>query len=199
MITAIFCILPYASPGAQHFFVSQMWLVIVCAVVSLVLACVIVCATNLARKVPTNYILLLAFTICEAYLVAFACAIVGDGKVVLAAAFLTAAVVVALTLYAVFTKTDFTACGGIITVLGASFFVVGIFAFAFGRTMMLVYDLLGVVVFGIYLVFDTQYIVGGTGRKHHLNRDDYILGSLMLYLDIINLFLHLLSLLSNRN
>jgi FtsH-binding integral membrane protein len=94
-----------------------------------------VCIPSLARKVPTNYYLLLAFTICEAYTVGFVCATVKDGFIVLTAAVMTAAIAIALTLYAVFTKTDFTACGGIITVLGAAFLLFSLFSFLFGPTM----------------------------------------------------------------
>jgi len=151
-----------------------------------------VCIPSLARKVPTNYYLLLAFTICEAYTVGFVCATVKDGFIVLTAAVMTAAIAIALTLYAVFTKTDFTACGGIITVLGAAFMIFSLFSFLFGPTMRIIYCVLGVIIFGIYLVFDTQFIIGGKNRKYTISKEDYILGAMMLYLDIINIFLFIL-------
>ena len=37
------------------------------------------------------------------------------------------------------------------------------------------------------------------GTKHELSLDDYIIGALMLYIDIIGLFLELLRLLSYLN
>jgi hypothetical protein len=40
-------------------------------------------------------------------------------------------------------------------------------------------------------------IVGG--KKHELSYDDYIIGALMLYVDIIGLFLELLELLNRLN
>ena len=46
-----------------------------------------------------------------------------------------------------------------------------------------------------HFVYDTQTIVGGKGRIE-LDIDDYVYGALMLYLDIINLFIYILSLLS---
>ena len=45
-------------------------------------------------------------------------------------------------------------------------------------------------VYGIYLVIDTQLIVG-KGRWS-IDMEDYIVGALMLYVDIIGLFLYLL-------
>jgi FtsH-binding integral membrane protein len=107
------------------------------------------------RKVPLNYILLLIFTFCEAYTVAFCCAAVGDPKIVIASAFMTSGIVIALTLYAVFTKTDFTTCGGVLTVACAVFILVGLFSFVLGATMRLVICGVGVLLFGVYLIFDT--------------------------------------------
>ena len=40
-----------------------------------------------------------------------------------------------------------------------------------------------------YILYDTSLIM------HHLGPDDYIIGAVTLYLDIINLFLYLLELL----
>ena len=37
------------------------------------------------------------------------------------------------------------------------------------------------------------------GKRLELSLDDYILGSIMLYLDIINIFLYILAILSSRD
>lgn len=52
--------------------------------------------------------------------------------------------------------------------------------------------MLGVLIFGLYLIFDTQLILG-KGR-HKLSIDDYVLGALILYIDIIMIFIYILSL-----
>lgn len=41
---------------------------------------------------------------------------------------------------------------------------------------------------------DTQMIVGGE-RKNTLTPEEYVLGAIMLYMDIINIFIHLLKIL----
>ena len=46
------------------------------------------------------------------------------------------------------------------------------------------------VLMGIYIVYDTQLLVAR--RELALEIDDYIFGAMMLYLDIIKLFLELL-------
>jgi FtsH-binding integral membrane protein len=59
------------------------------------------------------------------------------------------------------------------------------------------YCSLACILFGIYLVIDTQLIVGG--RRYALSMDDYVAGALMLYIDIIQMFLYILSILGGRN
>ena len=55
----------------------------------------------------------------------------------------------------------------------------------------------GVLLYSIYLIYDTQLIIGN--KENRLDYDDYILGALMLYLDIINLFIYLLQILKEFN
>ena len=47
--------------------------------------------------------------------------------------------------------------------------------------------------FSIYLIFDTQLILGRFGMQYEI--DDYILAALNIYIDIIQLFLFILNLL----
>lgn len=156
--------------------------------------CALICVRSLARKVPTNYILLTIFTVAESILVAYACASVQDRLIVLQAAVMTAGITVALTIYAMTTKTDFTMCWGFAWVLGFSLFFFGIFAFISGSEFMYkFYCLLGVLAGGLYILIDTQLIMGG--KSWQLSEDEYIVGAMILYIDIIYLFLKLLALL----
>ena len=50
----------------------------------------------------------------------------------------------------------------------------------------------GALLFSLFIVHDTQLVVGG--KKRQLNTSDYVLGAITLYLDIINLFFYLLRL-----
>jgi FtsH-binding integral membrane protein len=119
--------------------------------------------------------------------------------VVVAAACMTAFIVIGLTAYAYYTKTDFTPLGGSMTVVLFSLMAFGFMCIFFGPTMHLIYCLIGVVVFGIYLVMDTQMIVGGKAeRRYQINHDDYIIGALTLYLDIIQIFLFILQLFDRK-
>ena len=72
-------------------------------------------------------------------------------------------------------------------VIGCVFMVLSLFSFLFGPTMRMIYCGIGVIVFGLYIIFDTQYIIGGERRQYSINKDDYILGAMILYIDIINI------------
>jgi protein lifeguard len=52
--------------------------------------------------------------------------------------------------------------------------------------------------FSVYIVYDTQLIVGGEHRKLSFSIDDYAFAALMLYVDIIQLFLSILELFGER-
>ena len=54
---------------------------------------------------------------------------------------------------------------------------------------------LSVQIFSMYLVYDTQIIVGGEHKSYQFDMDDYVLAALVIYLDIINLFILLMQLL----
>ncbi len=47
-----------------------------------------------------------------------------------------------------------------------------------------------------YLVFDTQMMMGGK-HKYALSPEEYIFAALNLYLDIVNLFIFILSIIGN--
>ena len=107
---------------------------------------------------------------------------------------MTAGMTVALTIYAFTTKTDFTACYGLMFCMFVGFIMlmfVSIFMTFVTWWHPFVSALL-VIFYGLYLIYDTQLIAGG--RSHQLSLDDYVLGALMLYVDIMMLFLELLRL-----
>lgn len=58
--------------------------------------------------------------------------------------------------------------------------------------LSLVYASLGALLFSFYLVYDTQLMMGGK-HKYSLSPEEYIFAALNLYLDIINIFLYILT------
>lgn len=98
-------------------------------------------------------------------------------------------------MYACTTKKDFTVSYGILlTLLSASIMLIFVSIFTTSPFLTNLICALGVFIFGIYVIVDTQMIMGS--HKYGITMDDYILGALILYIDIIQLFLYILRLLS---
>ncbi len=126
-------------------------------------------------------------------------AAVSDPQIVLQAAFSTAAITIALTLFACFTNLDFVILGPLLALvlsLAVMMSMIFIFAFQF-RLWHSIYCGLGVIFYSIYLIMDTQLIMGG--KRYEVEIDDYILGAIILYTDIIMIFLYLLKLFGSKN
>lgn len=165
---------------------------------ALIICLAMMCCKDALNKVPTNYILLFLFTFCEAYAVGAVVRVYSDlgyMRLVLWAVALTAALTASLTIYAWTTKTDITTWGGFLFCLAVALLFFGIMAVFSGlRILQIIYSICAILVYGTYLVFDTQLIIGG--QRFQLDVDDYIMAALQLYLDIIILFLEILRLLA---
>jgi protein lifeguard len=160
----------------------------------------LICVRPLARKVPINFILLAIFTFAESYMVSYISSYYAadNSDTVIMAGAGTVLITLACTLYACTTKTDFTMMGGMIWCLSMSLMMLALFSwiFAFNNFMYNAITALCIFLFGIFLIYDTQLIVGK--GKHKLSLDDYIVGAMIIYLDIITIFLYLLQLLGRR-
>ena len=156
------------------------------------------CNQNAARSYPCNYILLSLFTIFSSYLVG-STTLYYDTKAVLIASGLTLLITFSLTLFACQTKYDFTDKGGYLLSCLIGLIVMGILnIFIQNSVLEIVIASFGAIIFSCYIVYDTQLIVGGAHTKYQYDIDDYVFAAITLYLDIVNLFLYLLSLIGGR-
>jgi len=64
LITSISITLTMCLPAYRHWQLNHLWIAIVLAVVSAILLYAMFCYPTLAQKVPTNYLLLMIFTLC---------------------------------------------------------------------------------------------------------------------------------------
>ncbi|XP_058124573.1 protein lifeguard 1-like [Anopheles ziemanni] len=149
------------------------------------------CCGEMRRKAPMNFILLGLFTLAESFLVAVVSAQY-DADVVMIALGITAVICLGLTLFAFQTKYDFTMMGGFLFCVVLVFFMFGLIAIFFeGTVITLIYSALGALIFSMYLVYDTQIMLGGE-HKYSISPEEYVFAALSLYLDVINIFLHIL-------
>jgi hypothetical protein len=144
---------------------------------------------------PTNLYCLAGFTLSIATSIGTVCAIYeakGLGFIVFQALGLTASVTVGLTVYTLKSKRDFSFMGA---GLAASLWVLilgGLIASLVGSASAhFAMAVGGAVLFSLYIVLDVHMI------SRRMSPDDYIPAAIELYLDIANLFLHLLRILAS--
>ena len=151
-----------------------------------------------ARVFPKNVLLTLVFTFVEGVFIAPFLAIAEQSApgTVSQAGLLTFAAFGGLTLYATVSRRDFSAWG--------SFFFIGLIVlviamlinmFVASAAASLWISAVGVLVFSGLLVFDTWRIT----RSGTFGQDDYVIAAVQIYLDLLNMFLFILSLLGNRS
>ena len=51
--------------------------------------------------------------------------------------------------------------------------------------------------FGLYLVFDTQMMMGGK-KQYSLSPEEYVFAALNLYVDVVTMFMFILSMMKTR-
>ncbi|XP_017868213.1 PREDICTED: protein lifeguard 1 isoform X2 [Drosophila arizonae] len=168
---------------------ALLWIALAVLIVTMIS---MACCESVRRKTPLNFIFLFLFTLAESFLLGM---IAGQYKAeeVLMAVGITASVSLGLTIFALQTKYDFTMCGGVLVACLVVFVIFGIVAICVpGQIIGLVYASLGALLFSVYLVYDTQLMLGGN-HKYAISPEEYIFAALNLYLDIINIFMYILT------
>lgn len=200
----------------KRFVQQNAWLVFVAMGVQIVTMLIIACCGEVRRNFPMNFILLAIFTLSMSFMLGVISS-VHTGETVMLAAGITAAVCFALTIFAFQTKLDFTVCGGeyrlktqltlklviLINLLfsGVLFaaaiilLIFGIVSIFFpGRTIKLIYASVGALLFSVYLIYDTQLMLGGK-HKYSISPEEYIFAALNLYMDVVQIFIQILTIL----
>ncbi|KAJ9591399.1 hypothetical protein L9F63_002005 [Diploptera punctata] len=157
--------------------------------------CILVCCSSVRRSWPSNLIVLSIFTLSLSYFAATISAY-HDTYIVLMTVGLVTVVCLGVSIFSIQTKWDITGSGFYLYVFLLVVFLFGILATTVAlttgsRIMSVIYAGLLTMVFALYLVYDTQQIIGG--RKMQLSPEEHIFGALQLYFDIINLYVILLS------
>lgn len=178
------------TPGVKELVQVNSWMLMP----AFVLTFGLLMALHVKRKEhPVNLILLAAFTVIMAYTVGVMVTFF-DKFVVLQAFILTSAVVVGLTAFTFQTKRDFSSFGaalysGLMILIGASI----IHLFVGGEIAQTGLAVFGAFLFSFFIVYDTQMIMS------RVSEEEYILATIQLYLDIINLFMEILKILNKSN
>ncbi|XP_071825417.1 protein lifeguard 2-like isoform X2 [Apostichopus japonicus] len=195
----ITCFFFFSDP-VKEFIHSNQWLYWIAYAIFLVTYITLVCCGNVRRNYPTNLIALCIFTLAMSYMVGTITSFYSyqsDGlQTVLVSLGICVGVVFSVSIFAIQTRFDFTGCGGFLFVFLMGLSMFGIIAIVFASTgnsvLYTVYAWLAAVLFTMFLVYDTQLIIGG--RRHEISAEEYIYGALQLYVDIVYIFLIILNL-----
>jgi FtsH-binding integral membrane protein len=161
----------------------------------------LLCFYDTVKTTPCDYIYLTIFTIFEGYVVAISASYY-DASSVMLAILITLIITVVLTIYAWQTKVDYTIFGGFLLMGLTSLLVFGILLAIFCSSdtgtcavLNILYASIGAFIMAAYIIVDTQMIMDGS-HQQHFDDDEYVLASINLYLDVIQLFLKILYLIS---
>tara|TARA_B100001248_G_C27398588_1_gene467796 strand:+ start:3732 stop:4541 length:810 start_codon:yes stop_codon:yes gene_type:complete len=172
-------------------------LYILATIATFVTLFVMMCVPKYRYHYPHNYILLTLFTASLSYTVALVC-IQYQTYSVIYAGIATCVVCFGLIIYAIKTNNDFTTMGAGLSSALVILIVMGIIgSFIRDSVYNFVYSGLGAFIFSLYLIYDIQMVSSGN-HKYELSPDDYIMGAIAIYLDIINIFLDILNLVGAR-
>lgn len=178
----------FSQPAVMNGVLQHPFITFICMFAPLIMA------QRAARDFPKNLILTFLFTFIEGIWLAPFLMLADRNApgVVGQAAVLTFAAFGVLSLYAVLSRRDFSAWG--------SFLMVGVFvllvamiinAFVGSAAGGLWIAAIGVMIFSGLLVFDTWRLL----RSGAYGQDDYVLTAVAIYLDLLNMFVFILSLL----
>ncbi|KAM8973574.1 protein lifeguard 4 [Pelodytes ibericus] len=153
----------------------------------------IIALTIYRHQYPVNLYLLFGFTLLEAVTVGIAVTFY-EVSVVIQAFILTTAVFFGLTVFTFQSKRDFSKLGaGLFAGLWILIIAGFLRFFFYSNTVEVAIAAGGALLFCGFIIYDTHLLM------HKLSPEEHILASINLYLDIINLFLHLLRLLEAFN
>lgn len=199
-ITVGFCFLSYYVKSFFEFQINNPWCLYFFLGIAVALTVTVMCFGNdcIGENTYLKVLLLAIIVISFSYIVSYFTSLYANAygaPLVVEAAVLTAGLVMALTLYAFVIKTDFSTCVGIIIVVLVSFILFGIsFAFTMSGSLHTLFATFGCIIAGIILVIDTQWVADG---DRGCSLDDPLLGALVIYVDIIRVFLYVLQLMGS--
>ncbi|WVZ60872.1 hypothetical protein U9M48_010834 [Paspalum notatum var. saurae] len=165
------------------------------ALVAIIIAPIIVMIPMifLRKRHPINLVLLALFTVCMSFVVGLSC-LSAKGVIIMEAAVITLVVVVGLTGYTFWAAKkgyDFEFLGPFLVVACLILMLYGIarIIFPMGRTGTMVYGCIAALIFSGFIIYDTDNLI------KRFSYDEYVTAAIELYLDIINLFQAILSIL----
>ncbi|XP_054888137.1 protein lifeguard 3-like [Poeciliopsis prolifica] len=156
--------------------------------------CILICCKEPRRRFPLNLLLLGIFTVALSCMAGTVSSYY-ETKAVIIAMGITGVVCIAVTVFCFQTKVDFTSCGGFLCIAAVLLMIIGIvtsivLSFQYVPWLHMLYAAIGAIVYTLFLVYNTQLLIGN--RELAISPEEYIYGALSLYVDIVHIFLFIL-------
>ncbi|XP_036452143.1 protein lifeguard 1 [Colossoma macropomum] len=176
---------------------KNIWVYISSYIIFLVVALALSFSSSLSRSYPWNFISLSVVTLSLSYMVGTVASFHNTDAVIIA---MGATLVISFTIiiFSAQTRVDFTICNGILTVLAVDLLMFGFFTiFFYNSVVQVVYGCLGALLYSLFLAVDCQLVMGR--EKYSLSPEEYVFAALVIYLDIIMIFLYILMILGGSS
>lgn len=192
LLTCLIASIVVLTPRINQFFRTQMGL-IVYLIIAIFTIIVLLVMQLLMNRHPHNIIMLGLFTVMFSVMVGVAC-VFSKGKIILEASLLTSVMVVSLTLFTFWAAKQgydfnflwpFLFCTLILVII---FSIIQIF-FPMGSFVRMCISFVVALLYCGFIIYDTDNLI------KRCSYDEYILAATMLYIDMVQLFLTMLSIL----
>ncbi|XP_059200115.1 protein lifeguard 1-like [Centropristis striata] len=159
-------------------------------IIFLVVAITLSCCKSFSRRHPWNIVGLAVVTLSLSYMVG-TIASFHDTTVVVITMGATLAISFAIIMFSAQTRIDFTVWYGVLLILAVDMLMFGFFCtFYYSYVTNVAYGCLGALLYSLFLMVDCQLMMGT--MSYRLDPEEYINAALLIYLDIVLIFLYLL-------
>ena len=184
MFTVVIWAIIYAVPELHNWFQKNIWFYYVWLGVSIILIIAIMCCKRFSRKVPYNYFALFLYTLVESFMIGTLWTFY-EAQGIFLAAVLCLVLFTTMTVVSWFTKKKpHMLIMLLFWWISLSIFAIFFLIFFTARWVIILCWIVLLVIGWIYVYIDVELII----NRYGLSYDEYIIGALMLYQDIVMIF-----------
>ncbi|KTF95318.1 hypothetical protein cypCar_00028560 [Cyprinus carpio] len=176
---------------------GNIWVYISSYIIFVVVGTCLSVFSKFSRTHPWNLLGLSIVTLSLSYMVGTVASYHDTSAVIIA---LGSTLVISFTIiiFSAQTRLDFTVCNGILLILSVDLLMFGFFSiFFYSSVLQIVYGCLGALLYALFLAVDCQLVMGR--QTYSLDPEEYIYAALIIYLDIIMIFLYILMILGGSS
>ncbi|XP_026169413.1 protein lifeguard 1 [Mastacembelus armatus] len=169
---------------------EDIWAYVSSFIVFGVVAVTLSLCPSLSRRHPWNIVALAVVTLSLSYVVGTIASYHETNSVIVTMG-ATLVISLAIIAFSAQTRYDFTFCHGFLLVLVVDLIMFGFFCtFYYSYIADVCYGCLGALLYSLFLMIDCQLMMGK--MSYRLDPEEYVNAALMIYLDIVLIFLYLL-------